>query len=87
MQKLRFSHHALQRAKERYISERQMREAIAYPDKVEASKRNAKRVLIKTIYHNSFLNKDHLLLIVCERTTSEITVVTIIDTSKISKYY
>lgn len=57
------------------------------PDKVEPSLKVPKRFLLKKIYFNQKLKEDHLLLIILEKENSILKVVTIIDTSKISKYF
>ena len=69
------------------INERELRDAINFPDKIDKSSQNNKRFLIKKIYYNEKLKADHLLMIVCEKEKRIIKVITIIDTSKISKYY
>lgn len=85
--KVIFSNHALLRMKERFISREMALEAIRNPDKIEKSDQNPSRLLIKKIYFNSTLKKDHLLMLVCEAGAEKIKVITIIDTSKISKYF
>lgn len=85
--KIIFTKHSLERAKERLISKKELRFAIHYPDKIDKSSQDNKRFLIKKIYYNKKLKTDHLLMIICEKENSIIKIVTIIDTSKISKYY
>ena len=85
--KIVFTKHSLERAKERLISEKELRFAVRYPDKIDKSSQNNKRFLIKKIYYNKKLKADHLLMIICEKKRGAIKIVTIIDTSKISKYY
>ncbi len=82
-----FTKHSLERAKERLISEKELRLAINHPDKIDKSSQNNKRFLIKKIYHNKKLKADHLLMIICEKKKGIIKIITIIDTSKLSKYY
>ena len=85
--KIIFSSHALLRMKERFISERLAVEAIHNPDKIEKSDQINARVLIKKIYFNKIIEKNHLLMAICEIFPEKIEVITIIDTSKISKYF
>jgi len=85
--KVVFTKHALGRLRERGISEKDAREFIKNPDKVERSSRFPKRFLIKKVYFNRKLKKDHLLLIILEKENLILRVITIIDTSKISKYF
>jgi hypothetical protein len=72
---------------ERSVSKRMVIEAIKNPNKIEKSNKTDTRVLVKKIYFNKAIEKDHLLLVVCEIFAEKIEIVTIIDTSKISKYY
>ena len=85
--KIVFTKHSLERAKEREISERELKYAILHPDKIDKSSQNNKRGLIKKIYYNKKLEADNLLMIICEKEKRSIKIITIIDTSKISKYY
>lgn len=85
--KIVFTKHSLERAKERAINEKELRSVINFPDKIDKSSQNNKRFLIKKIYYNKKLKADHLLMIICEKEKRIIKVITIIDTSKISKYY
>jgi hypothetical protein len=82
-----FSPHALQRMRERVIDKELVKEAVLKPDKVEKSQFHPSRFLIKKIYFNERLQKDHLLLIISEIKQDLIEIVTIVDTSKISKYF
>lgn len=83
-----FSHHAKIRMKQRGISTSFISRTISNPDKIERSHINQYRFLVKKIYYNALFKKDHLLLIICEKEKSAtIKVVTIIDTSKISKHF
>ncbi len=82
-----FSNHAKERMKERGISEKEVKEFLKNPDKVERSLKFPSRFLIKKIYFHRRLKKDHLLLIVIEKKNSILEIITIIDTSKISKYF
>lgn len=85
--KIIFSLHAQERAKERGISLSDIRKFIQKPDKIERSVKHSKRFLFKKIYFNKTLRKDHLLLIVAEKEEKFLKVITLIDTSKISKYF
>ncbi len=82
-----FSPHAELRIKERDLSKSFVVEALFSADKVESTRLNRSRFLAKKIYFNEKLNKEHLLIIVFEKQATFIRVVTIIDTSKIKKYY
>ncbi|MDI6883086.1 MAG: DUF4258 domain-containing protein [Patescibacteria group bacterium] len=85
--RITFSLHAQKRVRERGISLEEIENFIKYPDKVERSIKNQKRFLFKKIYFNKKLQKDHLLLIVIEKEDKVLKVITLIDTSKISKYF
>ena len=85
--KIVFTKHSLERAEERAISKKELREAIYFPDKIDESSQDKKRFLIKKIYYNKKLKAEHLLMIICEKEKGIIKIITIIDTSKISKYY
>jgi len=85
--KVVFTDHALERLKERGISEKEVKSFIKNPDKTERSSKDPKRFLIKKIYFNQKLKRDHLLLIILEKENSILKIITIIDTSKISKYF
>jgi hypothetical protein len=84
---IKFSSHSLKRLRERSIPRKTAEGAIRNPDKLELSRVDRKRLLIKKLYYNRILNRDHLLIIVCEKQKDLIKVITIIDTSKISKYF
>ncbi|PIR91770.1 hypothetical protein COZ78_01580 [bacterium (Candidatus Gribaldobacteria) CG_4_8_14_3_um_filter_42_11] len=87
MKKIIFSTHALLRMAERGIVEREIISAIANPDKVEQSITNSNRFLIKKLYFSKRFQKEHLLLIVTESNQIVIKVITVIDTSKISRHF
>lgn len=82
-----FSQHALERMRERGISQELVKRAVRFPDKIERSSINPLRFLVKKLYFNKKLQKDHLLLIISEIKEDLIEIVTIVDTSKISKYF
>lgn len=73
--------------RERAISQNIINQAIKYPDKIEGSTKNKYRFLVKKVYFNKKLKRDHLLLIIYEIKRTFIEVITVIDTSKISKYF
>ena len=79
--------HALLRMEERGISRVEIADAIASPDKIENSKIDSRRFLIKKLYFNQKFQKEHLLLIIIENSQSIIKVITVVDTSKISKHF
>lgn len=79
--------HALVRMRERGISRSDVENACQFPDKVEYSSKEKTRFLIKKIYFNKLLSRDHLLMVICERNEKGAMVITVIDMSKISKYF
>ncbi len=85
--RIKFSSHSLEIIKERKIDKRIVTKAINFPDKIEVSGINKNRLLIKKIYYHQEFKKDHLLMIVVEKSNTILRVITIIDTSKISKYF
>lgn len=85
--KIVFLPHALERMKEREIPREFIKDAIEFPDKIERSSACSSRSLIKKLYFNERLRKEHLLLIILEVRPYLIEVITVIDTSKISKYF
>lgn len=84
--KIKFSAHAMERIKERGILQDDVEKFIKSPDKIEISAINSDRFLVKKIYYNQKYDKDHLLMIICKRENNIFKIITIIDTSKISKY-
>ena len=70
---------------ERGITEQQIVRAIDHPDRLQTSVRSEKRFVAKKLI--SFNGKQHLLLIIYEINAQETTILTVIDTSKIEKYY
>jgi len=84
--KIRFSPHALKRIKERGIAREDVVKTIKFPDKVEISKIAKNRFLVKKVYYHQKLRKDHLLMLICEKERDVLEIITVIDTSKISKY-
>jgi len=87
MKRILFLPHALLRMEERGISRSEITEAIASPNKIESSKADFQRFLIKKLYFNKKFQKEHLLLIIIENNQNIIKVITVIDTSKISKNF
>ena len=84
--RITFSLHALQRLAEREIRKEVALNALENPDKVEMSSQNQRRLLFKKLYYNQTFKRDHLLMLICEKKDDRLEIVTIIDTSKISKY-
>lgn len=80
------SEHARERIKERDIPEIFVHTALLQPDKVEVDRTNPRRFLAKKIYQLSPSGR-YLLLVIYERTLTQIEVVTVISTSKINKYF
>lgn len=72
---------------ERGISEEQVQAAIEFPDKIGRSVFGGSRFIVKKVYYNVGLEKKHLLMVIYEERGQEALVITIIDTSKIDKYY
>ena len=64
-----------------------MNDAIRFPDKIEVSRAKSNRSLIKKVYYHEIIKKDHLLMIIYEKGKDMVKVITVIDTSKISKYF
>ena len=84
--KIKFSSHSLERIKEREITKEDVVRAIKFPDKIEISKAVKSRFLVKKVYYHQKLKRDHLLMLICEKERNVLEIVTVIDTSKISKY-
>lgn len=84
---VRFTKHAEGRMLERGITDDQICHAIEFPDKIGRSIFNHSRFVIKKIYFNLHLAKKHLLMIIYEEKKDEVLVITIIDTSKIDRYF
>lgn len=84
---IRFAKHARERMAERGIAEDQVGQAIQFPDKVGRSFVSASRFIVKKIYFNIHLAKKHLLMIIYEERGDQVAVITIVDTSKIDKYF
>lgn len=87
MKKVVFSQHALERMEERAISKKVIIDALLAPDKIERSFKVSSRFLVKKIYFNKKFQRDHLLLIIYEEKDKRLEIITVIDTSKISKYF
>ncbi len=84
------SDHAKQRMKERKISDQQVFVAILQPDKVEKDKTCNTRFVAKKVYYSSLTKNRQLLLVFYEMSGGRmkiLTVVTVISTSKIFKYF
>ncbi len=87
--KIIFSNHVQKRIRERNISYIQVYSALLQPDKVEIDRTNPNRFVAKKIYVINKLGKKHLLLAFYEMDSQaeQIEVITVISTSKISKYF
>lgn len=83
---IRFTKHALERMGERGITKDQVEQAIEFPDKIGRSVLNPARFVVKKIYFNIHLAKNHLLMVIYEEKDNEVYVITIVDTSKMNKY-
>lgn len=77
-----FTEHAKERMIERAISEKRIALTLEKPTKVSMDKHG--RYLIKKLYRKN--EKIRLLLIVAERIGHVISIVTVIETSKVKKY-
>jgi len=84
--RLRFSPHALVRMRERGVWRRDVRTTIERPDRLSPSTTHRGRFLAVRGYRNQRLRQHHALLVVYEQRRYDITVVTVIDTSKVAKY-
>lgn len=84
--KVKFSEHALKRMHERGIKQSDVEKFLVFPDKIEVSSIDKSRFLFKKVYYHKKYKKDHILMMICEKENGAIRVITIIDTSKISKY-
>lgn len=82
-----FTKHARERLRERGLTIAQIRRFLAQPDKIEISAVEPKRALYKKLYFNERFGRDHLVLMFCEKSDAVVKLITIIDTSKISKYF
>ncbi len=78
--------HARQRAEERWITVREIESVIKFPDRIARDRRNPELVLFKKVYYHKKLKKRHLLILICDLGADLIRVITIIDTSKVTKY-
>ena len=70
---------------ERGLTEQQIVRAIDLPDRLQTSVHSTNRFVAKKLVSND--GKQHVLLIIYEINAQETTIVTVIDTSKIEKYY
>lgn len=82
-----FTKHAEGRMLERGITNDQIHHAIEFPDKIGRSVFDHSRFIVKKVYYNSGLAQKHLLMVIYEEKKDEVLVITIIDTSKIDKYF
>lgn len=73
-----FTKHAVTRMKERRISEKIVLDALMAADKVEREHSHVNRFLFKKVYFHTAFKKDHLLMVVAERSdASHVRVITI----------
>jgi len=85
--KIIFSLHALRRMEERFISKSLTIIALDGPDVLEQSTEDKKKFLAKKMYFNKQLRKKHLLMVIYRQAGKTIKIITIIDTSKVKKYF
>jgi hypothetical protein len=83
-----FSAHARRRMKERGINSSQIFSALLQPDQVEMDRTNPNRFVAMKVHVIKRTKKKHLLLIFYEvhPEIGQIEVITVVSTSKISKY-
>lgn len=84
--RIRFLNHALRRMEERDLSPSFVADSIRKPDKIDQSLKDTRRFLFKKRYSRGS-SKERLLIIVAEKDANTLVIVTIIDTSKIEKYW
>ncbi len=84
--RIRLSVHARVRMRERGVRLSDIRATINHPDRLEPSRVQAGRFLAKRMYMHEKSGRRHLLLVIFENHRSTIDVITVIDTSKITKY-
>lgn len=70
---------------ERDITEQEVLHAIDFPDRMHVSTKTTKRFVAKKLMRTN--RGHHLLMVIYEINGQETVVITIIDTSKIEKYY
>lgn len=70
---------------DRGITEEQILSAIQRPDRLHSSTKTTRRSIAKKLYRLD--SGMHLLMVIFEVDHNETTIVTVIDTSKIDKYY
>ena len=73
-----YSFHARQRMNERGITEEEVENAIAFPDKVSHDKDTTVALKLR--------DNGHLLIVVFTETINTKKIITVIDTSKVEKY-
>ncbi|MDO8622559.1 MAG: DUF4258 domain-containing protein [bacterium] len=83
---LHFTPHALLRMRERGVKQSDVRATIEHPDRLAQSSARGSRFLAARLYQNRRFRSVHALLVVYEQGRTSTTVVTVIDTSKTSKY-
>lgn len=71
--------------KERGLTQEAITQALARPEKMHASAKSKNRFIVKKRLHSD--SRKHLLLIIFEKIGNDVLVITVIDTSKIDKYY
>ena len=81
-----FTDHAKRRIRERNLTLKDVRVFLGSPDSIEPSSKNPKRFLLKRLYYHPILKRRHLLMAICEQEKKSLIVVTVIDTSQITKY-
>lgn len=82
---IKYTKHAMARMRERSISKEAIERAIQQPDKLQASTKSSGRFIAKKIWRGG--DGKHVLLIIFEHDRDCVKIVTVIDTSKIEKYY
>lgn len=82
---LRFTKHALERMRERGVTEADVHRALSAPDRLESSTRTQSRLLAKKLIRKE--SGKRILLVIHEMRGLETIIITVIDSSKIDKYY
>lgn len=85
--KIVISPHARQRMRERKITELIVQVAVLQPDRVASDKTFSGRFVAKKIVSRPHRQSPYLLLVVYELRPKVVRVITVISTSKITKYF
>lgn len=64
--KITFTNHAKRRMRERGLVQKDVIDFVMHPDRVEPSRKDPRRFLVKKVYFRVVYKKDRLLMAVCE---------------------